>query len=140
MNGAALDSPTTGPKIKIGDSEYETKWSFYAEFLLSSSGTTLKEVLDECNAGGKRALVLAMNLIAACIGHHFPSDATPTGAMLALRMKDGQFKPALDGCIVAGKLAGAIVDRAPKLTLVEGKEKNETAPVQPGPSETAPQA
>ncbi len=128
LNG--LDAPVAaGVKIKIGASEYEPQWNFYGEYLLALRGTTLQEVLAETNSRGKRTLPLAMELIAACVAHHFPAGAAPSAEALALQMREGQFKPAWDGCLAAGRAAGKIVDLP----------KNEEAP-KLGPTETAPTA
>lgn len=116
VNG--LDAPVSGPKVRIGASEYEPRWSFLAEYILSTRNLTLGDVLKEMNEGGKRSAALAMELVAASVAHHFPAGAAPNAAHWAGQMRDGQLRPVIDGIMAAGRAAGAIVD----------KPKNEQAP------------
>jgi hypothetical protein len=107
VNGM-MDAPKTNIKIQIGATEYEPRWSFLAEYLLSQRGLTLNDVLAEMNGSGKKAAAYAMELVAACIAHHFPNGAAPDAQTLAAQVGPAQFVPMWQGLLKAGEAAGAI--------------------------------
>lgn len=108
LNG--LDEPIAAIKVKVGLSEYEPRWSFYAEYLLSNRGLTLQDILSEANARGPKLVSLMMELLSACVAHHYPAGAAPTAASLASQLTQDQVKPMIAGLYAAGRAAGAIVD------------------------------
>lgn len=128
VNGI-LDAPPSAIKVKVGAAEYEPRWSFLAEYLLSTRGLTLQDVLNEANQRGSKTAAFAMELLAACVAHHFPAGAAPTASALAAQVGPAQFKGIWDGLMAAGRSAGAIVDQP----------KNAQAPVTE-PAETIPTA
>lgn len=127
LNG--LDAPHEKFTARIGESEYEVRWSFHAEYILSTRGTTLGQVLTEVGSRGKHSGALGMELIAAMVAHQFPKGSESSADHLARMMKDGQYAAAFAQCISAGRAAGAIVDTP----------KNAPAP-SPEPAQTAPTA
>jgi hypothetical protein len=129
QNGLLMDAPASTIRVKVGADEYEPRWSFLAEYLLSTRDLTLQEVLEEVRMRGKKTVSFAMELLSACIAHHFPSGAVPDAASLAAKVAPGQFVPIWVGLMACGRAAGAIVDPA----------KNEQPPAA-APVETIPQA
>jgi hypothetical protein len=123
LNG--LDAPRTSTiKVQVGDSEYEPRWSFLAEYLLAQRGFTLQDVLEAANSNDKRFVVLMMELLSASIAHHFPTGAAPDALALAAKVTAEQRLKIYPALLLAGREAGAIVDKpknapAPELKLVE---------------------
>lgn len=127
VNG--LDAPTTLVRVKVGASEYEPRWSFLTEYLLSSRGLTLQEVLHEVNSRGKRSAVCVMELLSACIAHHFPSGASPSAETLAREVGPAQYWPIWNALLEAGRASAYIVN----------VPKNAPAPIQAPSPEKPPQ-
>lgn len=109
VNG--MDAPKSLIRVSIGASEYEPRWSFQAEYLLSTRNLTLADVLEQWNSGGKRAAEFMMELLSACIAHHFPAGAVPTAAALAAQVQPDQRLNIYPALLAAGRIAGAIVDK-----------------------------
>jgi hypothetical protein len=108
LNG--MDAPVSTIRIKVGAGEYEPRWSFLTEFLLSSRGLTLQEVLQEVSGRGKKAALYVMELLAASIAHHFPAGAAPTAEVLAREVGPAQFLGIWQGLLAAGRAGGVIVN------------------------------
>ncbi len=104
------EPPVTLIRVKVGASEYEPRWSFLAEYLLSTRGITLQDVLVEGNAKGPRLASMLMELLSACIAHQFPPGAVPSAAALASMVSGDQIKHIIPALFAAGRAAGAIVD------------------------------
>lgn len=105
-----MDAPTSSIRITVGAAEYEPRWSFLAEYLLSTRGLSLQDVLEEANKRGKRTAQYSMELLSACIAHHFPAGAAPDAATLAAQIGPAQFMGVWAGLMAAGRAAGAIID------------------------------
>jgi hypothetical protein len=123
LNG--LDAPRASTiKVQVGDSEYEPRWSFLAEYLLAQRGLSLIDILEEANTNGKRFVVVMMELLSACIAWQFPTGAAPDGLALAAKVTPEQRLKIYPALLAAGREAGAIIDKpknveAPKIELVE---------------------
>lgn len=124
VNG--LDAPISTIKLRIGASEYEPRWSFLAEYLLSNRGLTLKDVLEGSN--GPRSSALMMELLSACVAHHFPANATPDAATLAGQVTPEQRLLIWPALMAAGRAAGAIVDKPKNAQAPEPEPTQDQAP------------
>lgn len=116
-----MDAPATDIRIKVGASEYEPRWSFLAEYILSSRNLSLQDVLTELNTKSKRSLAVGMELLAACLAHLYPAGEAPKAAFWAAQLLPGQFQGIVVGLLKAGRAAGVIVP-------IKNEPKPETIP------------
>jgi hypothetical protein len=126
-----LDAPTSVVvKVQVGDSEYEPRWSFLAEYLLSLRGLTLQTFLEESNKQGPRLTSLMMELLSACIAWQFPTGAAPDALALAAKVTTEQRLKIYPALMEAGRAAGAIVFQ-PKNAQTPATQPAETLPTGP---------
>ena len=128
VNG--MDAPQkTTTRVRIGASEYEPRWSFLAEYILSTRGLTLLDVLNEGNQRGGKWVSMVMELLAATIAHHFPTGGALTADQLSTQVTGpAHFAEIVKAVYGAGRAAGAIVDnpknpQAPAEQLATQAEK-----------------